>query len=322
MHHTPQSGPDARAFNVGRGLKIGFLSNQLDNRGTGDALYKYAHYNEELLGNKSFIFTLENGNHDEKAYQRFVERFDNVYHPGWDYSMVDAIYHIKSGYDDGLSFNNIPYLVHSVFDNQPHGTVYATVSPWMGQRYGLEYVPHIVELADTSEDLRERLEIPKDAVVFGRHGGADTFDIDFVKDEIKYFLETTPGAYFLFLNTDRFMEHPNVIHLPATVDPINKRKFINTCDAMIHARSRGETFGLSVGEFAITGKPVITYSESQEKAHLQELGHFALTYKNGKELTQQLDKIMAGPLLSWGYGNFTPYKVMMKFNEVFLSCLK
>ena len=32
---------------------------------------------------------------------------------------------------------------------------------------------------------------------------------------------------------------------------IFKKKFINTCDAMIYGRSLGESFGLSCGEFAI-----------------------------------------------------------------------
>lgn len=303
------------------------MSNQLDNRGTGDALYKYAHYNEELLGNKSLIFTqFSNSNHDEEAKERFVKRFEGIWNADDPstivHSEVDALYHIKSGYDDGFRPDNIPYLVHSVFDNNPHGTVYATISPWMGQRFGIPHVPHIVELFDTSDNLRERLGIPEDAVVFGRHGGSDTFDIPFVKNVIYHYLKGNKNVYFLFMNTDKFVEHTRVVYVPATIDPWYKRAFINTCDAMIHARSRGETFGLSVGEFAIAGKPVITYSESYEKSHLQELGHFALTYKNEDTLRYQLDKVVAGPLISWGYGNYTSYNVMRKFDEVFLSCVK
>ena len=302
-------------------MKIGFMSNQLDNRGTGDALYKYAHYNETILGNESIIVTKAHGNHDEEATARFNARFKVFILEQTDFKSLDAFYHIKSGFEDGMSAP-VPYLVHAVFDNQPHGDAYATVSPWMGDRYDLPYVPHIVELADTSETLREELGIPEDAVVFGRHGGADSFDIPFVKDSVSYYVQEHDNVYIVLLNTDKFVDHPRVIHLPATLDPIRKRQFINTCDAMIHARSRGETFGLSVGEFAIAGKPIITYSESQEKAHLQELGQFALTYKDTITLERQFDKVVAGPLVSWGYGNFTPYNVMMKFEEVFLSCVK
>lgn len=301
-------------------LKIGFMSNQLDNRGTGDALYNYAHYNEELLGNESRILTMDRGNHNQEAHRRFLDRFGEVFLLD-NLRGLDALYHIKSGYDDGIQ-TTIPYLVHSVFDNQPHGTVYATVSPWMGARFGLPYVPHIVQTHPTDENLREQLGIPKDAVVFGRHGGTDSFDIPFVKNSISYYVQTDKRVYFLFLNTDKFVDHPRVVHLPATVDPKQKKMFINTCDAMIHARSRGETFGIAVGEFAISGKPIITYSESHERAHLEELGHFALTYKDTKSLENQFDKVVAGPLLTWGYGQYTPERVMAQFDEVFLSCVK
>lgn len=305
-------------------MRIGFLSNQLDNRGTGDALYNYAHYNEEILKNKSVIYTyLNNPHHNEDAKDRFIQRFGGIYDASVSSSIeVDALYHIKSGEDDGFRpNNNIPYLVHTVFNNDPHGTVYATISPWMGQRFELPYVPHIVQVAETNENLREALGIPKTAVVFGRHGGTDSFDIDFVKGAIYRYVRENPNVYFVFMNTDVFVEHSQVKYLPATVNPEMKRKFINTCDAMIHARSRGETFGIAVGEFAICGKPVITYSESHEKAHIQEIGHFALLYKDESSLLQQFDRVVKGPLITWGYGQYTPENVMKKFKEVFLDAL-
>lgn len=303
-------------------MKIGFFSNQLDNRGTGNALYNYAHYNETLLGNKSFIFTQEQGNHDGEAFHRFKQRFENIFYPGWDFSMIDALYHIKSGYNDGFSLNNIPYLVHSVFDNDPHGTVYATISPWMGRRFNLPFVPHIVEVAGASGNLRAELGIPQDAVVFGNYGGRDSFDVPFAWMTIFDYIANHENVYFIFMNTDvPSVPVDRIISAPPTVDPVRKRQFINTCDAMIHARARGETFGIAVGEFAICGKPVITYSESHERAHLQELGHFALTYKNSETLVDQFNKVVLGPMVSWGYGQYTPYNVMAKFEEVFLSCL-
>ncbi len=306
-------------------MKIGFMSNQLDSRGTGNALYSYAHYNETILGNESYIYALAMGNHDQRMVNRFSRRFPFkvMYLPYLDHPKdLDALYHIKSGVDDGFNANGLPYLVHAVFDNQPHGTVYATVSPWMGERFQIPYVPHIVELADTSDNWREDLKIPKDAVVFGRHGGYDSFDIPFVKNSISYYVEQNPNVYFLFMNTEKFVDHPQVIHTESTTNPLRKRIFINTCDAMIHARSRGETFGIAVGEFAIAGKPVITYSESHERAHLEELGHFALTYKDSASLEARFDQVLKGPMLTWGYGNYTPYNVMRKFDEVFLSCVK
>jgi glycosyltransferase involved in cell wall biosynthesis len=53
------------------------------------------------------------------------------------------------------------------------------------------------------------------------------------------------------MNTHPFCEpRPNIIHLPASSDCDTKSRFIRSCDAMLHARYDGETFGLAVAEFS------------------------------------------------------------------------
>jgi len=47
---------------------------------------------------------------------------------------------------------------------------------------------------------------------------------------------------------------------------------------------RGETFGLSCLEFAMLGKPVLTYADSPERAHLEILGEAAVAYENAQHL--------------------------------------
>jgi hypothetical protein len=46
-------------------------------------------------------------------------------------------------------------------------------------------------------------------------------------------------------SSDDSAAFPNILHLPATADGAFKERFIGACDAMLHARSRGETFGLA-----------------------------------------------------------------------------
>lgn len=304
-------------------MKIGFLSNQLDIRGTGNALYNYAHYNETILGNESRIYTFATGRHDGIALDNFRKRFGEIHFVSEGAKGLDALYHIKSGYKDGFN-TNVPYLVHSVFDNEPHGAVYATISPWMGKRYNLDFVGHIIDISSNSDDFRSALSIPSTAVVFGRHGGLDSFDIPFVWDAIKFLSESRDDVYFLFMNTAKpsiSLREDRIFFIPATVNPWSKRQFINTCDAMIHARSRGETFGISIGEFAMAGKPIITYENSRERAHIEELGHFAFLYTDYDSLLKQFNSLIKQPALSWGYGQYTPEKVMKKFEEVFLCGL-
>jgi hypothetical protein len=58
--------------------------------------------------------------------------------------------------------------------------------------------------------------------------------------------------YFLFMNTNEIMteNRPNIIYLPASLEDTYKSAFIRSCDAMLHARTSGESFGLAVAEFS------------------------------------------------------------------------
>jgi glycosyltransferase involved in cell wall biosynthesis len=99
---------------------------------------------------------------------------------------------------------------------------------------------------------------------------------------------------------------------------VYKQKFINTCTALLHARERGETFGISVAEFAIKGKPVITYANSPEQNHILELGENAYYYTNKNNLTEILLDSVLNLSAKESYEKFSPKPVMEKFKEVFM----
>lgn len=101
-----------------------------------------------------------------------------------------------------------------------------------------------------AKDLRKSLSIPKSALVVCRSGGKETFDVPFVHSAVsklarKYSREE---LVFLFLNTNTFLgsSNPNIHFLPFTVDVMEKENFMKTCDTFLHARSGGETFGMSI----------------------------------------------------------------------------
>ena len=60
---------------------IAFHDNNLCLRGSTNAMYAYADYNEKILGNKSIIITTPNGNLD--ALSKFKNRFDEVHLVDW-----------------------------------------------------------------------------------------------------------------------------------------------------------------------------------------------------------------------------------------------
>jgi len=309
-------------------VRVGFLNNQIDNRGTGNALYDYAHYNETILGNESVIFTLTHQNADQGMQDRLVDRFGDIWSV-WALVErelnIDFIYHIKYGNMDGFHMGETPYGVHAVFDgSQPHGDRYATISEYMGRKYKIPYVPHIVSLAEPTQDFRAKYDIPQDAYIYGRHGGADTFDIPWAWDAINEAMYYDDSLYFMFMNTEipnvKFFDPSRLTFIANSANPAFKSSFIHSTDAMLHARSRGETFGIAVGEFAIAGKPVITYGGSGERAHLDYLGRNAIKYWTKTDLYIELLR-KPKPYMNdlTDYANFTPENVMKKFKEVFLD---
>lgn len=309
--------------------KIAFHSNQIGLRGTEVALYDYAYYNREILKNESIIVSNKNSNLD--ALKKFESQFEVFLYDSPEEidkivtdNNVDIFYAQKAGEKDNIFSTKCKNVVHAVFPNhQPHGDAYAHISKWLaGALNWPHYVPYIVKKLDYHGDLREKLGIPENAIVFGRHGGLDTFDIPFVKEIVVRIAEIRPDIYFLFLNTDVFTRGlKNIIHLQGTSSEVVKSKFIHTCDAMLHARGRGETFGLAVAEFSIANKPVITWSGSPEKCHTDILGDKGLYYYNPQDLVNILLNFSPDNTKDWdAYSkDFNPEAIMAKFKQVFID---
>jgi glycosyltransferase involved in cell wall biosynthesis len=196
-------------------------------------------------------------------------------------------------------------------------------SKWLSKitNYQIPYVPYMVTLPNNEQDLRQYLNIPKDALVLGRNGGWETFDLSWVKDSILEVLYKRSDIYFIFQFTEPFIKHERVIFLPGTSDLDEKVSFINTCDAMLHARYIGESFGLSCAEFSIKNKPIITYSESPEKNHIDILGEKGIYYSNKNDILEILLSLDKKYLNSneWNmYQDYTPEKVVEQFKNIYL----
>jgi hypothetical protein len=60
------------------------------------------------------------------------------------------------------------------------------------------------------------------------------------------------------MNFDRFCSILNVLFFHPTTDIATKVGFINTCDASSLARDGGKSFGLTLGEFFVKNKRILT----------------------------------------------------------------
>ena len=316
-------------------MKISFHTNDLSLRGTEIALYDYALHNQILLGNESTIFYRQNGSVNQTVFDKFAKHFKMIPHDGQkqlnlliEREHIDLAYFIKSGKRDDAICETAPSLIHAVFPTQPqefHGDKYAFVSEWLSREYSnnqIPFVPHMINLPEHDENLRSELAIHESSTVLGCYGGADSFNLEFVQKEVVLALEKRSDLHFLFMNITPFAKHERLLFLPGNADLMYKVKFINTCDGMIHARGIGESFGLACGEFSLKRKPVITYSMSPQRSHIEILGDRGLLYKGRKELALILMDFnrQTKTQKNWdAYSeSFSPKSVMHQFNTVFI----
>ena len=317
--------------------KIGFDAGLMSLRGTHIAIFDYAVNNQNILGNDSVIFYDRRSEQVQTSvFQKFYQEFQLIPYEHFsdlnkdaDRTLIDAMYLIKSGERDGYMLPGVPNLVHAVFPQKPqemHGEVYAFVSQWLSNECSngkIPFVPHMINLPHSSESLRNLLAISESATVFGCYGGADSFNLKFVQEVIAGVVEENPQIYFLFMNIDSFINHPQVIFLPGNSDPTFKSNFINTSDAMVHARGIGESFGIACGEFSVHNKPIITYALSPQRNHIEVLGERAILYKGPKDLKELLLNFDRQWAIKQNWDSyslaFSPTAVMQQFSSVFLG---
>lgn len=320
-------------------MKIGFLSNKLTLRGTEICLYDYAHFNETILKNESVIITrpydyvLSCSPRDVHplAYKKFADRFpamEYYIHPKDVETIIqkhklDVLFVEKSGsMEDGLIFHGCKTIVHCVFITKyPHGSLYTCISDFVNKDNSTNFpvLPNIVRVHPTTTDLREELGIPSDAIVFGTMSGADEFNIDYIRQVVSDVGKnpTFANIWFIFLNVDTFGTPSSQIRfLPGTSDMEYKRRFINTCDAMLYGRHRGETFGIACGEFAICGKPIIAKSGEQGNYHEQMMGDMMIPhtcYEECYDIVTNWKLYKPTESKPTGYERFAPEPVMENF---------
>ena len=322
-------------------MKIAFLSNKLTLRGTEVAMYDYADYNETLLGNKSIIISRDINKHfyerdiHPEAYEKFRNRFPLFYYENIqdieniiEKEKIDLLYVIKAGNKDHLITKKCKTFMHCVFNTkEPHGDFYIPISEQVNEISNTNYpiFPHMIRVFDTDENLRTELNIPKDATVFGSISGADEFTIDYIIETVKE-ISSNPlydNIYFVFVNIIPFAPMTKrLIFIQGTTNMDIKRRFINTCDAMLYGRKDGESFGLCIGEFSVCNKPVISIKRSDVKNfcdfHFKTLKDDIIIHNNKTELVDILTNFgkYNKDVSNNGYKKYTPEYVMNIFKNI------
>ncbi|WP_150525415.1 glycosyltransferase family 4 protein [Roseibium sediminis] len=314
-------------------MRIGFDADAINERGTSVALYDYAKGVQEFLGHEAVVFYCP-----QRSVPDVVDKFaanltlvpfeDRAELPELSAPHdLDFCYYITDGRRRVLPVTARRSGVHAVFRHfEPHGDVYAYVSSWLsdwmtgGQAPA---VPHIVTMPEPEGDMRAELGIPAAAFVAGRYGGFDQFNLPMAKKAVIRALKDRQDLYCVFVNTERFVEHPRALFLPSIVSMTEKARFIATCDVGLNAKKIGESFGLATAEFFMLGRPVFSWAGGMDQNHIEMTPKSEWCYRTGGDLYRLLTSYVANEqdrdTARAAVQAYRPEAVMQVFNEVFLS---
>jgi len=134
-----------------------------------------------------------------------------------------------------------------------------------------------IEAPYSTENLREELEIPQDAFVFGRIGRDDDNIYDPINIEA-YAKVANSNTYFVFVNPSRSsradIERLNITSarfIERTTSEVRLSQFYNTIDVLAHSRKDGECNCASIWEAAAHRKPVISHYGNRYNGHMETI---------------------------------------------------
>lgn len=305
---------------------VAFHSNQLVYGGVDISVWNYAVNNEEVLGNRSVVLTKRDADHT--LLDMFQSRFDVLLYDTWNEAdawlqekNTNLLHMRKFGHDDGLISSHCRTVVHCAHKvREEHGDVYCYISEWLSNvmSHGqLPWIPHIVRAPKVMPDLRDKLGIPRNALVLGWIGREGSFNLEAGFNAVKSFAGSK-DVWFLFLGLKPFVKADNVVFLDPTWNDDIKSAFTYTCDAMLHSRWEGDSFGLAVAEFSAAGRPVVVWNGGVAEAHIDMLGSSAILYNDERELKNIINGWDYSVGSQWDVftNRFSPQKVMAKFKSV------
>ena len=175
-----------------------------------------------------------------------------------------------------------------------------------------------VEAPLSDENLRDELDIPNDAFVFGRIGRDDN-DIHDPVNLVSFAEVEDENTYFVALSPSEVLKEKaeqlgitNIRYVDKTLDDVRISKFFNTLDVLAHSRKDGECNPGNIWEGFAHGKPVISHYGIPYNGHIQEIGDCGfVTYRmdNFHNVWQDLNPSSIPDILEYarsiGVANFT-----------------
>jgi glycosyltransferase involved in cell wall biosynthesis len=169
-------------------------------------------------------------------------------------------------------------------------------NPWGGQKCKAFYLP-ILKPAHQN-NLRKKFQISDSDLIVGRISrpgldqGIETLEIF---NKIK-----TPCRLLFLGGGDALIEaskkDPRIIYLPTTTSNLELSEFYNSIDVLLHYRKEGETYGMSIADAMMHGKPVVSHRSFLDNAQAELISSgcgFVVKENDFEDHAAKIDLILA-----------------------------
>ena len=193
--------------------------------------------------------------------------------------------------DYGVNFS--PNVLHTILLSKWNQNKWAKMG---GVKFQSSIAPLGLEMPYSDLDLREELNIPKDALVAGFHQRVD--DNTFSPIPVyAYKANEAENHYFIIMGGSKKytelaqkLNLKNFIQLEHCANKERISKFLNTLDIFAHGRHDGETFGYVITEALIHKKPCIVH-KAVSNAQKETMGPGGLYAKTQKQYNKHLERM-------------------------------
>ena len=349
-------------------MKILLHSEAISERGDSTNAEAYSRGLKEFFNIESIIVYRANSkaNNSNRISEIALKHNIQPYHSqkelhaiGKDFGATHS-YFMNSGIYSAQWVKNTKRISHAVFNYfEPHGNVYAYCSKYLlttalenknratnsfknsfkqlisRSPYKIDYtlkptyVSHCVYTEKGSgPEFKLRYRIPNSVFLVGRIGGTTQFNDSAAQHAVKIMLEKE-DYFFCFVNTEKFIDHPRALFIDYLTKS-EKWSFYEACDLLLNGRLMGETFGFSIVEPLMLGKPVIApgivRNPKMDKNHIDILRSTRYLYNDSNDLVEKVErfrnesfeKIQLTKLVE----QFKPDVVIKDFYEKFMSDAK
>lgn len=276
--------------------------------------------NTKLGESEGYRYTYSNFSDLAKQYNFDIIHYARSGHYEWPF--VERICPLQIETNIFGSRDNSPYIDYSV-------AICHTIAKIHGNSNKVIYNP-IPPPVDTAGDLKTKLNIDNDTLIFGRIGRNDVHDSialealhEYKKIHNKFKYIIIGAGSITRATVTKLNLQDNIIYIETTNDDNLIHQFHNTIDVFLHYRSDGECHSTAISQAMMYGIPIISHYAGYN-GQIETIGNGGIVTQNASEYCNAIlqlsnkatRKIFSENAIKQAH-NYVQEKIVAEWEEVY-----